>query len=79
MDHKLVSLLAEVFNLRETEIAPQLSKADVGSWDSLKQLDLVMSLERAYSITLEIPDIVRMVSVASIVDVLRNKGVSLGD
>ena len=79
MDHKLAALLAEVFNLRAADITPELTKADVGNWDSLKQMDLVMTLEREYDLALEIPDIVRMTSVGAIVEVLRDKGVSLGN
>lgn len=78
MNQQLAEVLAEVFGLRVSEIQPTLQKSEVGTWDSLKQMDLVMSLEREYNIALDIPDIVRMTSVASIMDVLKDKGVSLG-
>lgn len=78
MNKKLAEMLAEVFGLRVADIQPELQKCDVGTWDSLKQMDLVMSLERQYSIALDIPDIVRMVSVAEIMAVLQDKGVDLG-
>lgn len=79
MDKKLQGLLADVFGVRESEIAAETVKEDVESWDSLKQMDLVMSLERAYDLTLDIQDIVAMTSVAAIAQVLRNKGVYLED
>jgi|694.fasta_scaffold06561_20 acyl carrier protein len=79
MNKRLTAILAEVFRLRESEIHPGLTKADVGNWDSLKQMDLVMSLESEYGIVLMIPDIIRMVSVAGIVAVLKDKGVDLAD
>jgi acyl carrier protein len=79
MNIKLVELLAEVFGLRVPEIQPDLKKSEVGNWDSLKQMDLVMSLEREYGIALEIPDILRMTSVAEIMAVLKEKGVDLGN
>jgi acyl carrier protein len=79
MNKRLVTILAEVFELKEPEVRPSLKKSDVGSWDSLKQMDLVLSLEREYGVALEISDIVRMVSVADIEEVLRGKGVDLGD
>ncbi|SDW05058.1 acyl carrier protein [Thiocapsa roseopersicina] len=79
MDKRLALILSEVFRLKEKEINIALTKADVGSWDSLKQMDLVLTLEREYNILLTIPDILRMVSVAGIVDVLREKGVALED
>lgn len=79
MDKKLQGLLADVFGVRESEITPETTKGDVESWDSLKQMDLVMSLERAYDLTLDIQDIVAMTSVAAIAQVLRDKGVRLED
>jgi len=78
MNKRLISVLTEVFGLRADQIVPELTKDDVGSWDSLKQMDLVMSLEREFSIILEIPDIIRLNSVANIIDVLTDKGVDLG-
>ncbi len=78
MNKRLAEVLAEVFGMRATEIKPALQKSEVGTWDSLKQMDLVISLERQYGITLDIPDIVRMASVATIMDVLKDKGVDLG-
>lgn len=79
MDKKLQGLLADVFGVRESEITPETTKGDVESWDSLKQMDLVMSLERAYDLTLDIQDIVAMTSMAAIAQVLRDKGVRLED
>jgi acyl carrier protein len=78
MDKRLVAILAEVFGLKPADVRPSLTRDDVGSWDSLKQMDLVLSLERDFGITLEMADIVRMESVAGIEEVLRAKGVDFG-
>lgn len=75
MNDRLAALLSEVFGIRRDLVTPELTKADVGSWDSLKQMDLVTSLEREYDILLEISDIISMVSVCDIIKVLQNKGV----
>lgn len=79
MNDRLAKVLAEVFGLREDQITPELTKDGVSSWDSLKQMDLVMSVEREYGIGLEIPDIIQMHSVANIMAVLQEKGIELGD
>lgn len=79
MNTQLSKILAEVFGLRETEIKPELEKGEVDTWDSLKQMDLVTSLEREYNILLEIPDIIRMTSIATIIEVLQEKGVNFED
>ncbi len=76
MDKKLAEVLAEVFGMRSADIHPELTKADVGTWDSLKQMDLVVSLERDYDISLDIMEIVAMTSVKSIMEVLSAKGIS---
>jgi acyl carrier protein len=77
MDKRLTVILADVFGLREKEILPDLSREDVDSWDSLKQMDLVLSLERNYEIALDISDIVKMMAVSDIIAVLNGKGVNL--
>ena len=78
MNIKLAEVLAEIFGLPVTEIHSELQRSDVGTWDSLKQMDLVLSLEREYGIALDIPDIQRMTSVAKIIAVLKDRGVDLG-
>jgi acyl carrier protein len=77
MNVNLVSVLSDVFALPADQIVPELTKDDVGSWDSLKQMDLVMSIEKKFGITLEVTDIIKMDSVAKIMAVLHDKGVDL--
>ncbi|RUR08742.1 acyl carrier protein [Legionella sp. km772] len=79
MNQRLVSVLANVFNLRSDQIIIDLRKENVGSWDSLKQMDLVVSLEKEFSINLEISDIVKMDSVRNIMTVLADKGIHFED
>jgi acyl carrier protein len=77
MNQKTTLILSNVFGIKEADIHPDLTKADVGSWDSLKQMDLVTSLEKEYNITLGIPDIVKMQSVKAILEVLKEQGVDI--
>jgi len=77
MNKKSTLILSNVFGIKEADIHPDLTKADVGSWDSLKQMDLVTSLEKEYNITLGIPDIVKMQSVKAILEVLKEQGVDI--
>jgi acyl carrier protein len=79
MNGKLVNVLTVVFGLRKEQIVPALTKEMVGKWDSLAQMDLVAALEHEFSVTLEIADIKKINSVASIIEALRSKGVDLGD
>jgi acyl carrier protein len=50
----------------------------VESWDSLKHIELVVSLEEEFEISqLSTDEIVEMISVAEIKRTLRNKGVDI--
>ena len=77
MNKKATLILSNVFGIKEADVHPDLTKADVGSWDSLKQMDLVTSLEKEYNITLGIPDIVKMQSIKAILEVLKEQGVDI--
>jgi acyl carrier protein len=78
MNERLVAVLSSVFGLRQEQIVPELTKDMVSKWDSLTQMDLVVSIEQEFSTTLEIEDIIKMSSVEGILEVLKGKGVDLG-
>jgi acyl carrier protein len=75
MNERTSKILSNVFGIKESDIHPNLTKSDIGSWDSLKQMDLVATLEKEYDITLGIPEIIRMQSVKAILEVLKEQGV----
>ena len=76
---KLIGVLSEVFDVKESEININLKRDDIANWDSLKQMDLVATLEDEFGITLEIQDIIKINSVHAICDVLEEKGINNGD
>jgi acyl carrier protein len=47
---------------------------DVDAWDSLKQMELIVSLEQSFGVELSFDDIVAMQSVGEIKRVLRERG-----
>ena len=79
MNKKLETILISVFGLHKDEILPTLNKDSIGKWDSLRQMDLITSIEQEFSLSLEIQDRVQMTSVAKIIEILQSKGVELGD
>lgn len=79
MNKRLATLLSDVLGLRAGDIRIDLPRSEIASWDSLKQMDLVTSLEREYGIELELADIIRLDSIANIVAVLADKGIDLAD
>ncbi|MBX9595761.1 MAG: acyl carrier protein [Roseomonas sp.] len=79
MNKRLATLLSDVLGIRPADLRIDLPRSAIASWDSLKQMDLVTSLEREYGIELELADIIRLDSIANIVAVLADKGIDLAD
>ena len=76
MDEKVEGLLAEVLEIPAVAITDDLAMEDVDVWDSLKHMELVVSLEQNFGIQLSFDDIVAMQSVGEIKRVLRERIVS---
>ncbi len=79
MNKKLIGVLSRVFNLPESMISDDMSRDDVSNWDSLKQMDLVVSLENEFLIELKIDEIIQLDSVTNIKKVLTSRGVDFGN
>ena len=76
VDAKVQNLLSEVLQIPSSEITDDLTMKAVDSWDSLKHMELIVSLEQSFDIQLSFDDIVAMQSVSEIKRVLRERGVT---
>jgi acyl carrier protein len=74
VDEKVEVLLAEVLQVPAAEITDDLAMKDVEAWDSLKHMELVVSLEQTFGLQLTFDEIVAMQSVGEIKRVMRGKG-----
>jgi acyl carrier protein len=75
MEDRINTVMKQVFDLTDAELAQDLSRTDIAKWDSLTHMDLIVSLEREFHVTLEIDDIIAINSIESIRTVLKTKGV----
>ncbi len=74
VDETVGSLLADVLQIPASGITEDLAMKDVEAWDSLKHMELIVSLEQSFGIELTFEDIVAMQSVGEIKRVLRERG-----
>jgi len=74
VDQKVASLLAEVLQVPTATITDDLAMKEVEVWDSLKHMEVIVSLEQAFGIELSFDDIVTMRTVAEIKRVLKERG-----
>ena len=76
MDQKLTDLMSEVLQIPVSTITDDLSMKDLDVWDSLKHMEVIVSLEEKFDIQLTFDEIVTMQSVREIRRVLGEKGVA---
>lgn len=69
-------ILKSVFDLTDAEVEQNLTRNQIGKWDSLAHMELVVSLESALKITLSIEEIIELNSLEAVRLLMRNKGVS---
>lgn len=68
--------MATVLQLPATRITDDLAMKDVEAWDSLKHMELIVSVENTFGIELSFDEIVAMQTVSEIKRVLRQRGVT---
>lgn len=73
IDGKVQAIVAETLQMKEAGVTDALAMDDVGVWDSLKHMELIVAIETAFGIDLSFDEIVVMRSVAEIKGVLRDK------
>lgn len=72
----LEALLATVLQIPPATITDDLAMRDVESWDSLKHMELIVSVENTFGIELTFDEIVSMRTVREIKSVLGQRGVA---
>ena len=75
MKRTVEHIMADVLKMAETDITDNLTIDDLEAWDSLKHMDLVVSIEQAFNIELTLDEIIIMTSVVAIKRVLNDRGV----
>ena len=68
--------MATVLQVPATRITDDLAMKDVEAWDSLKHMELIVSVENTFGIELSFDEIVAMQTVSEIKRVLKQRGVT---
>ena len=75
LEDRIRRIMGTVFNLPPEDLGPEPSVDATAGWDSVAHLDLVISLEEHFGISLAPEEVPAMTSFRTIVDVLRRHGV----
>ena len=74
---KREDIIANIFELDASQIKKEMTPADIETWDSLSQLNLISTIEKEFQIKLEIDEIFTVIKIGDIYEILSKKGVLL--
>jgi len=67
---RVASIMSRVLAIDLADVAPTLSRDACKTWDSLRHMELIVTIEDEFNLVLAYDEIVRMESLDSIVQVL---------
>lgn len=65
---KVISVFAEILNVNEKRITPELSIGDIPEWDSMGNLAVIAKLESEFDVDFPMDELMDLTSVQSIID-----------
>lgn len=73
---KLQQTIAATLKVQPANVTPSTRDEDLPSWDSLGQVNLIMALEQAFDVYIEVEDFGDLKSVAAILAYLERQGIA---
>jgi len=72
---QLREVMATALNIGADTIAETSTQGDFPAWDSVGHVHLMVALEDAFGVELQIEDFAKLASVPAILDYLRSRGI----
>lgn len=70
---RLTRIFREVFNQPDLEITRATTADDVRGWDSLKHVELMVTIEAGFGVRFKVVEIGRLRNVGDLIDKVRSK------
>ncbi|MCK4660163.1 MAG: acyl carrier protein [Phycisphaerae bacterium] len=75
MDKKLQGIICDVFRVSTDTYHPQLTSADVESWDSVLHITLLLTLEQTFGVSFDPEEGSQLISVPAIKAALSKRNI----
>ena len=72
---KIKEAFFEVFGVDKNAITLETTMENLKEWDSMRHMELVMSLENKFNISFEINEVIELSTVQKIIEILKNKNI----
>ncbi|WP_323594886.1 acyl carrier protein [Aliarcobacter butzleri] len=73
MENRVKKVIAEILDIEISSINDNTSPETVESWDSLKQMNIIVALEEEFDIEFSDEDIIEMLNFRLICEVVKEK------
>ena len=70
---KLNQIISDVLRMKQEELKNELTMQDLESWDSLKHMDLITTIEKNYDIQFSMDEILTMIDIKTIKKIVNEK------
>ncbi len=70
---KLKPIIEDIMEVEDIIITPELSAADVDSWDSLNHIRLIVAVEEEFDTKLTVGEVARMRNIGDLVSILSSR------
>ncbi len=71
MENRIKKVMSEVLGIDEASISDSTSPENVESWDSLKQMNIIVALEEEFDIEFNDEDIIEMLNFKLIYEIVK--------
>ncbi len=71
MENRIKKVMSEVLGIDEASISDSTSPENVESWDSLKQMNIIVALEEEFDIEFNDEDIIEMLNFKLINEIVK--------
>lgn len=73
IETRVKKLISDVFELPLEQITTETSSENIEKWDSINLINLMLSVETEFGVAIDVGQAIRLNSVKSIVDIVKNK------
>lgn len=70
---ELQEIFRDVFDDESIELTETTNSGDIEDWDSLEQVNLIVAIEKRYTIKFNISEVVKLKNVGEMVDMILEK------
>ena len=73
MFKKISEIFEKVLHLKAGRISLETTKSNLHEWDSMKQLELILEIEKEFSIKFTLEEMISIDSITKLIDVINHK------